>query len=266
MSMPSLFVSHGAPTLALEDSPTSRFLRTLGAGLPRPRAIVVASAHDASGPIRIGAHPAPPTIHDFAGFSAELHALRYPVPGDPALAARLERALHDAGIDASTDAAHGLDHGAWVPLRHMYPEADIPVVTLSIDPRGDAAAHVAVGRALSFLGCEDILLLGSGGFTHNLGMLDWRRSDAPESAASREFADWLDRALVGADAQALLAWRERAPGAAANHPTIEHLLPLFVAWGAASPRPQARRLHSALAFGALRLDAYSFSRGADDGW
>lgn len=258
---PTLFISHGSPMLAVEDSPTGRFLDALGPRLARPRAIVVASAHDTASSVRVGASPAPSTIHDFGGFPRELHAIRYPAPGDPALARRIVHALRDAGIEAAEDAGRGLDHGAWVPLRRMFPDASIPVITLSIDPRGDATQHEAVGRALSFLPGEDVLVVGSGGFTHNLQSLRWDAVDAEESAPTAAFADWLRGRLLAGDCAALRAWRTRAPEARANHPTVEHLLPLFLAWGAAGPAPRAQALHAAVEFAALRLDAFAFSPG-----
>jgi 4,5-DOPA dioxygenase extradiol len=227
----------------------------------RPRAIVVASAHDNASTVRVGAHPAPRTVHDFSGFPRELYAIDYPAAGDPALAGRIVRALRDAGIGAAEDPDRGLDHGAWVPLRRMFPDASIPVVTLSIDPRGDATQHEAVGRALSFLPGEDVLVVGSGGFTHNLQALRWDAVDAAESPTTATFADWLRGRLLAADCQALRDWRVRAPEARANHPTVEHLLPLFLAWGAAGPAPRAQALHTAVEFAALRLDAFAFGPG-----
>lgn len=256
--LPTLFVSHGSPMLALEDSPTGRFLDALGPRIAAARAVVVASAHDLAPATRLGAHPAPPTVHDFSGFPDALAALRYPAPGEPALARRIAEALGDAGLPARVDPDRGLDHGAWVPLRRIFPSADRPVVTLSIDPRADAAAHAAVGRALSFLPGEDVLVLGSGGFTHNLGALRWDDRDAPQAPATAGFADWLGERLLARDCADVLGWRTRAPHAAWNHPTPEHLLPLFVARGAAGPCPRAERWHVDVEFGALRLDAYAF--------
>jgi 4,5-DOPA dioxygenase extradiol len=256
---PTLFLSHGSPMLAVEDSPTGRFLDALGPRLARPRAIVVASAHDASGEVRIGGHAAPPTVHDFGGFPRELYALRYPAPGDPALAARIARALADAGIASRVDPHRGLDHGAWVPLRRIFPAASIPVVSVSIDPRGDAAGHEAVGRALSFLPGEDVLVVGSGGLTHDLASLQWGAPEAPETVPTAAFADWMRGRLLAGDCAALRDWRRLAPHAAANHPTVEHLLPLFFARGAAGPAPRAQSLHVAVEYGALRLDAFAFA-------
>src|SRR5690349_7521238 len=136
--LPALFLSHGSPMLAIEDSPTGRFLDHLGESLPRPRAIVVASAHYLSAEPQLGANPTPATHHDFGGFPAPLYAIQYPAPGEPALAAALADLLREAGIAASVHPEQRLDHGVWVPLRRMYPSADIPVVPLSIQPNDDA--------------------------------------------------------------------------------------------------------------------------------
>jgi len=217
--VPSLFVSHGSPMLALEDSPTARFLDGLGARLDAVRAVVVASAHDLAPATRVGAHPAPPTVHDFSGFPAALSAIRYPARGDAILAGRIADALRDAGLPARIDGGHGLDHGAWVPLRRMFP---------------------------------------AGGMTHDLGALRWHDPGAAPSPVAAAFADWLGERLLARDCADVIGWRERAPHAQANHPTPEHLLPLFVAWGAAGPAPRAERWHRAVEYAALRLDAFAF--------
>lgn len=259
-ALPSLFISHGAPTLALADSPTGRFLDALGPGLPRPRAILVASAHmNAPRPV-LNASPAPATRHDFGGFPRELYALRYPAPGAPELAARAAERLRDAGFDAITDAAAPIDHGVWVPLLRMFPAADIPVLALSVSPQRDAAWHVALGRALAPLREEGVLVLGSGGFVHNLGALDWRGGDPPTAPWASGFADWMERHVVAGDVATAQAWRTQAPQPSMAHPTPEHLLPLFVAWGAAGGRGQ--RLHATWELGTLALHAFRFDGSA----
>ena len=259
-ALPSLFVSHGAPTLALADSPTGRFLDALGPVLPRPAAILVASAHmDAPRPLLNG-NAAPATLHDFGGFPRELYALRYPAPGAPALATRAAALLHDAGFDAATDATAPIDHGVWVPLLRMYPAADIPVVALSVSPARDATWHYALGTALAPLRAEGVLVIGSGGFVHNLGALQWQAGDQPTAAWASGFADWMERHVVTGDAAAAQAWRSQAPQPLSAHPTPEHLLPLFVAWGAAGGR--GRRLHAAWELGTLALHAFRFDGAA----
>ena len=250
--LPSIFVSHGAPTLPFDDCPARDFLRALGQALPRPRAIVVASAHwDTPAPMA-NAPLINATIHDFQGFPAPLYALRYPAPGDADLAGQVA-ALTGARIDST----RGLDHGAWVPLMLAYPQADIPVVQLSVQGRLDAAHHIALGRKLTGLREDNVLVLGSGGFVHNLGLLDRRGPNAGEEPKwSQEFCDWIDGNLTARDDAALAAWRTQAPHANVAQPTPEHFMPLFVAYGAGGPK--VSRMHKSVTYGSLRMDAYAF--------
>ena len=253
--LPSVFVSHGSPTLPFDDVPARDFLRGLGAKLGMPKAILVASAHwDTPAPV-LNAVPRNATIHDFYGFPKPLYELRYEAPGAPALAERAASLLADAGLGASIDAKRGLDHGAWVPLMLMYPGADIPVLQLSVQSRAGAAHHIALGRALAPLRAEGVLILGSGGFVHNLGAIDW--NGGPEPEWSRAFAAWTHEKLLARDESALADYRNRAPHAVQAHPTEEHFMPLFVAYGAGGEAVE--RLHSSVTFGSLRMDAYSFS-------
>lgn len=256
--LPALFLSHGSPMLAVEDSPAGRFLDGLGAQLPRPRAIVVASAHFATTAPALGADPRPDTVHDFGAFPDELFRIRYPAPGDPALAGEIAGRLSAAGRPAALLDPHGLDHGVWVPLRRMYPAADVPVVPLSVDPRGDAAAHHALGRALAPLRADGVLVIGSGGFVHNLGDLDWRNREAPMPEWAARFAGWMRERLDACDTEALLDWERQAPDARRAHPTVEHLMPLFVALGAGGADASVRSLHRSHEYGALALDAFAF--------
>lgn len=261
MSMlPSLFVSHGAPTLAIEPSPARQFLQSLGAQWPTPRAILVVSAHHSARPLAITASEAPPTLHDFGGFDASLHTMRYPAPGSPALAKRVIRILHDAGVHATADAHRGLDHGAWVPLSLAYPKAAVPVVQLSIDARRDARWHLSLGKALAPLRGEGVLILASGGATHNLRALFMPGGlppvDAPAPRWVSAFADWLADELNGGTPQRIADTWIDAPHALDNHPTAEHLLPLFVALGAGGA-PAC--LHRSTTHGVLAMDAYAFA-------
>jgi len=256
--LPSLFLSHGSPMLAVQDSPAGRFLDGLGELLPWPKAIVVASAHFMTDQPMVGGHVQPQTVHDFGGFPKELFELRYAAPGAPDLAAEIAQRLHGAGIPARVRENHGLDHGVWVPLRRMYPQADIPVVPISVMPHGDAAQHVAIGRALAPLRDEGVLVVGSGGFVHNLGELDWRHADAPLMPWAGEFAQWMREKLEAHDIDALVDWHARAPHAQRAHPTVEHLMPLFVALGAGGETSAVRTLHRSHEFGSLALDAFAF--------
>jgi len=253
---PALFISHGAPTLALEDSPTSRFLEELGQTLERPAAIVVVSAHWETPQATIGVHPTPRTIHDFGGFPQVLYTLRYPASTDLALAQTLEQRLTDAGIPVHRDTVRGLDHGAWTPLMRMYPEADVPVVNLSLPQQLDEPGLRSLGRALRSLRAENVLIVASGSYTHNLWAMEPEGS-APQFWAT-EFAQWVDTRLLQRRDQELDAWQRDAPHAHDNHPSIEHFLPLFVALGAASDDEPARKLHDDWRYGSLSMACWRF--------
>lgn len=258
--LPTLFISHGSPMLAIEDSPARQFLLTLGKNLPRPKAIVVASAHweSTSGPaVSLAAQPK--TIHDFGGFPAELFAIQYPAPGAPEIAARAGELLEQAGFSVRRNVNRGLDHGAWVPLRLMYPEADIPVTQISVLSDASPAEHERMGKALITLRGEDILIIGSGSLTHNLYELRGHAIDASPPAWVSDFGTWMMTRLHENDKGALLDYRQQAPFAARNHPTEEHLLPLFVAMGAAGEEAKAERLHASYEYGVLAMDVYAFS-------
>jgi 4,5-DOPA dioxygenase extradiol len=255
---PTLFVSHGAPTLILEDGPTCAFLRGLGTALERPKGVVVVSAHWETDEPAVGATAKPATIHDFYGFPDALYRMRYPAPGAPELAERTAALLAQNGIAHHVDPARGLDHGAWVPLMLMYPAADVPVVQLSVQPQRDPAHHLAVGRALAPLREEGVLILGSGGAVHNLRALAWNRHGAPEAWA-QGFDDWLAKKIDQGALDDLVAYRGRAPGAVQAHPRDEHFLPLFVALGAAGEEAAGKRIHSGFEHGSLSMAAFSFS-------
>lgn len=260
--LPTLFLSHGSPDIAIADTKATAFLRELAAGLPRPKAIVVASAHFESDKVLVSGDAAPETIYDFGGFDEKLYQIRYPAPGDPALAAEIAGDLRAAGFEAYVATGRGFDHGTWVPLSLIYPEADIPVVQVSVDPRKDARHHLALGRALSGLRKQDILVVGSGSFTHNLREAFARLRVGDRSAATpawvSDFSAWMSERILAGDSAALLDYRRQAPHAAENHPTDEHLMPLYVALGAAGVGSTARRLHSSQDFGVLAMDAFAF--------
>lgn len=258
MSFPTLFLSHGSPMLALQESAAGRFLDRLGDDLPRPRAVVVASAHFIAPTPSVGSAALPATVHDFNGFPPALQALRYPAAGDPDLARRVHGLLQAAGLAPALLGARGLDHGVWVPLLRMYPDASLPVVPLSVNPSADAATHFAMGRALAGLRREGVLVIGSGGFVHNLGDLDWHQPDGPMPEWASGFADWIRQRLARNDIDALLDWHRQAPYAQRAHPTVEHLMPLFVALGAAGADARVQPLHASHEFGSLALDAFAF--------
>lgn len=265
--LPSLFLSHGAPDTAIADTRAAEFLRSYAATIDRPRAIVVVSAHfEMEGRVEITADARPETIHDFGGFDAALYEMTYPAPGDPDLAARIAEHLVTAGFEASTAANRGFDHGTWVPLKLLYPDADIPVVQVSVDPGKDAAYHLALGRALAPLRRDGVLVVGSGSFTHNLGeafkALRVGHRDAPVPVWVEEFVDWMDQHIRNGDFDALVDYRAQAPYARENHPTEEHLVPLHAAIGAATGAQRgtwrAEPIHASDEFGVLSMNAYAF--------
>jgi 4,5-DOPA dioxygenase extradiol len=249
--LPSLFVSHGAPTLPFDDCPARDFLQGLGASWPKPKGIVIASAHWESDAPLVNRMAINSTIHDFRGFPQALYDLRYPAPGSAQLSERVQ-----ALLNAPSDGKRGLDHGAWVPLLLMYPQADVPVVQIAVQPHLGVAHHIELGRKLVPLREDGVLVMGSGSFVHNLRLLDRRGLNAPEPDWSRAFADWMNTALLARDDDALIHYRERAPNAVQAHPEEEHLLPLFVAYGAGG---KTEHIHQSTAFGSLRMDAYSFA-------
>ncbi|MCC7046623.1 MAG: dioxygenase [Alphaproteobacteria bacterium] len=252
---PAVFVSHGAPTLLLEGGPAVAFLSGLGAQLGRPSAVVCVSAHWETAAPSVSAADRPETIHDFYGFPRALYAMRYPAPGAPALATRVRDALGEAGFSCAVDPRQGLDHGAWVPMKVMYPDADVPVLQLSVQPQAGAAHHLAIGRALAPLRRDGVLVLGSGSAIHNLRALRW--GDAKPEDWAVGFADWLDARVAEGAVDELAHYRERSPGGVMAHPTDEHFLPLFAAMGAGGSA-SGRRLHSSFSHGNLGMQAYAW--------
>jgi 4,5-DOPA dioxygenase extradiol len=251
-----IFLSHGAPTLAIEDSPARHFLEHLGQSLPHPRAVLAVSAHWETREPAVNAVAVNETIHDFRGFPQELYQIRYPAPGSPLVAGEAAELLDGAGFECFVDEERGLDHGAWVPLSLMWPEANIPVVQLSVQTERGPEHHLRMGRVLEPLTREGVLILGSGSFTHDLSSI---RGAEQEPEWVRSFAQWMDQAIAENRIGDLIHYRGRAPFAAKNHPTEEHLLPLFVALGAAGEHVRAERLHSSVEHGVLRMDAYRFA-------
>jgi 4,5-DOPA dioxygenase extradiol len=256
---PSIFVSHGSPTMPLERSAANEFLRGLGRSLGRPEAILVVSAHWDTDRPAVSAAKSPETIHDFYGFPPELYRLRYPAPGAPKLAERAAGLLEAKGLQTDIDPDRGLDHGAWTSLMLMYPAADIPVTQFSIQSHLGPAHHVRLGEALRPLREEGVLVFASGGATHNLRELSRQRGNPVPQPWTVEFNEWLADALLSRRTDDLVAYRERAPHAVRNHPTDEHLIPLFVALGAGDPGATTQRLHSSIDSGVISMDAYRFN-------
>ena len=255
---PSLFISHGSPMLALTQTPARKFLAGLSASLPRPRAILAVSAHWETAAPMVNAVSRNETIHDFFGFPRALYDLSYPAPGDGALAQQIADILGKAGFATGIDQTRGLDHGAWVPLLLAWPAADIPVLQLSVQSHLGPRHAFEIGRCLAPLREEGVLILGSGSFTHDLRRFRGQPVDAPESPDVTQFSAWMDEALAHNDIDALLDYRARAPHARDEHPSEEHLLPLFTAMGA-SGGSAARRMHTSTEHAILRMDAYGFA-------
>ncbi len=257
-ALPSLFVSHGAPTLLLEDVPARAFLASLGARIGRPDAIVAVSAHHIGRAATVSTAPALAAVHDFSGFPAELYRYRYAPPGAPELAREIVARLSAENLAAAAVQDPGIDHGAWVPLALMYADADTPVVPLSLAASMSEREHIAIGRALVPLRERNILVLASGGFTHNLREFGRFDRDAPAAPYVVEFRNWMVGSLARADEAALVDWRRQAPYGERAHPTPEHLMPLFVAYGAGGAHPAAESLHESVTYGILAMDAFAF--------
>ncbi len=258
-ALPALFLSHGSPMIAVSETPASAFLKGLARQLPVAKAILCVTAHWESESPRLSAAPRPAMIHDFHGFPEPLYRLNYAAPGSPELAARAAALLTEAGLGAELDESRGFDHGTWVPLQLIYPAADIPVVQLSVQPGQATAHHLALGAALRPLRDEGVLIVGSGNITHNLRAFRGQPVDSPAEAWAEDFAEWLAAAVEAGRLEDLLAYRETAPEAARNHPSEEHILPFFVALGAATPGTPGRRLHRSMEHGVLSMDSYGFA-------
>jgi 4,5-DOPA dioxygenase extradiol len=228
--MPALFLSHGAPPL-VDNAQWVAQLQQLAAGLPKPRAILMASAHWESAPLMLGATETVPLVYDFGGFARRYYDVQYRAPGAPELAARIEKLMPDSESVARTN--RGLDHGAYVPLTVMYPDADVPVLQMSL-PTLEPDRLLEIGRRLAPLRDEGVLVVGSGFTTHGLPFLrDWRE-DAPAPGWSAEFDAWAAETLARGAVDELADFRSRAPGMPYAHPTIEHFAPMFLTLGAAA--------------------------------
>jgi 4,5-DOPA dioxygenase extradiol len=263
--LPTVFLSHGSPMHALHAGRAGLAWAELGRRLPRPRAVLVASAHWETELPMLGLADRPQTIHDFSGFPPALYTLRYAAAGAADVARRAIDTLKAAGFTVSGNGCRGLDHGAWVPLLHMYPQADVPVAQISLQTTLGAAHHLRLGRALASLAAEDVLVIGSGHMTHNLG--EWVNyvrqhgmapANTPPAPYVEQFRQWVQTQLESGDDEALAQWKRQAPHAARAHPSDEHFLPLPFAYGAAGPGPRVERIDAGVDAGVLAMDAYVF--------
>jgi 4,5-DOPA dioxygenase extradiol len=257
MRLPSVFISHGSPMHALQPGPAGEAWKALGRRLPRPRAILIASAHWETNLPMLTGNAKPETVHDFYNFPEPLYRLRYPAPGSPQLAQQAQALLKNAGFTAGIDGSRGLDHGAWTPLLYAYPEHDVPVVQISVQPALGPRHHVQLGNALRALSQEGVLIVGSGHLTHNLR--DWARGAGKPEPYAQEFQAWVFDRLSRHDVESLVEYRTRSPHGARAHPTDEHFLPLFFALGAAGEAATPERVYDAIDSGVLAMDAYVFS-------
>ena len=271
-TLPPLFLSHGSPMIALQPREAGRFMQGLGlaidAAFGRPQAVLAVSAHSLARVPMLLAAARHEAVYDFGGFDPRLNQMRYDAPGAPALARRVAALMHAAGLPAEMAEVPepvGLDHGIWTPLRYVYPGADVPVLPLAWPSHWSPAQLFALGQALAPLAGVGVLVVGSGSITHNL-----RRvfagglrpdADAPATPESTAFRDWFAERAAAADWDALFDYRRQAPHAVLMHPTDEHLLPYFVAAGAAGRQP-ATRIHASVTYGDLGMDAYAFGLGA----
>jgi 4,5-DOPA dioxygenase extradiol len=263
-TVPALFVSHGAPLFAIDAGTTGPALTQWGQGLraqfPGLRGVVIMSPHWMARSAQVMTGPQPATWHDFGGFPQALYQLQYPAPGSPALAQEVLSLLQAAGVAAQGDAARPFDHGAWVPLMHLFPDADLPVVQVAL-PAGAGPAEVyALGAALRGLRSQGVLVVGSGSMTHNLSeFFGGAREPAPYVL---EFSRWVEDALVRGDMKALLNYRSQAPHAARAHPTEDHFLPIFFALGAAGDDLQPQYLSREVMYSMLSMDAFALQPSA----
>ncbi|MDO5610457.1 MAG: class III extradiol ring-cleavage dioxygenase [Pseudomonadota bacterium] len=252
---PSLFISHGSPMFAVLPGALGPRLRSLGASLEGIRAVLVVSPHWQTRDMRVMTTPKPATIHDFGGFPEALYQLQYTPDGAPALADEAARLLTEAGFDITLDAARGLDHGAWVPLLHLLPDANVPVFQVSMPFDLGTVGALRLGQALAPLRAQGVLVIGSGSLTHNLYEV---RRDVRDPEYAVEFAHWAHAAVRANDIEALVDYRRRAPHAARAHPTEEHYLPLVVALGAAQAGDLPQLIYGGITDGILSMDSFAW--------
>jgi len=256
---PAVFISHGAPSELLEKNGFHAALQKFARSFSKPSAIVVVSAHWLTkGPIGVTHSAINSTIHDFSGFPRELYEIDYPAPGNPRLAARVIDLLTSAGLKAVADAKRGLDHGAWVPLKIMYSEADIPVIQVSLPFPEKGESVFNMGKALAPLRSENILLIGSGSMTHNLRDLDWGGKSSGAAKPYAEFDEWvMERISSGAMAE-LFSYETAAPNLELAHPMTDHFLPIFFAAGCRVDGDALETLFREFQYKTLSMTSFAF--------
>ncbi len=255
--MPSYFFAHGAPSLILDEIEYTGFLKEFAEEHPKPKAIVLFSAHWEEPAQTVSNVDMHGTIYDFSGFQPELYQMTYPAPGDRAVSKQVRSLFADHGIPAAFDDERGLDHGAWAVLKLIYPDADIPVVALSVNRYLTNEQQYEIGKALAALREQDVLIIGSGGTVHNLRRVNWGAANAEPWAVA--FDDWLQRTVEAWDLDALFQYRTLAPYGTDAVPTNEHFIPLLLAMGAADGTRQAKLLHRTYQYGTLSLSCWQFN-------
>ena len=254
-----LFVPHGAPTFALQPGAAGAAMEQVARAIPTPRAIVVISPHWETATPTVGFATQLETIYDFGGFDPRLYEIRYPATGCPEAAKLVVEALQNHGFAVQHDAQRGLDHGAWMPLRQMFPSADIPVIPLSVQTHLGPAHAYRVGQALAALAQQGLVVIGSGNITHNLRDYQMARMAGGQTPGYVQgFADWVHQHLVDKDVAALLDYRQASPGGARAHPSEDHLLPLFTALGAAGSDAQPEAFYRGISDYVIAMDGYTF--------
>lgn len=253
---PALFISHGAPTFALDPGLLGPRLSSIGERLGNVKALLVVSPHWQTQHTAIMTTPYPSTLHDYGGFPPELHRIEHPAIGHPPLATEIGQSLAETGRHIQLDHRRGLDHGAWVPLRYLDPKARIPSFQVSLRSNLDAAGAVRLGRALRPWRSQGVALIGSGSLTHNL--LEFLDGTATEAAYTAEFRDWVRDAVVRRDVDRLIDYRRLAPHARRAHPTEEHFLPLLVAIGASFDGESVQVIDGGTAHGVLSMESYAW--------
>ncbi|MDF2903804.1 MAG: extradiol ring-cleavage dioxygenase class protein subunit [Bacillus sp. (in: firmicutes)] len=257
--MPSLFIAHGAPLIAIENNEYTKFLTQLGQTLPRPKAVVLFSAHWESNSQKVSKIDQYQTIHDFGGFDPALYKIQYPAHGNQQITKEIEDLFNQSGVPFEIESQRGLDHGAWIVLRLLYPDADIPVISMSVNPNLTPAEQYKIGKTLSVLRANDVLIIGSGGTVHNLRAISWA-NDGQVDQWALEFDNWLAVHLNNWDLPALFKYDSQAPSAEYAVPPYgkEHFVPIFYAMGAADDHQKANLLHRSFRYGNLSQSVWQF--------
>ena len=256
--MPSFFIAHGAPLLAVENNEYTQFLNQLGQNLPRPKAIILFSAHWESSMQKVSEVDTYDTIYDFGGFDPALYRIKYPAQGNQQLSQEIKDLFAKNGVPFEVESKRGLDHGAWVVLRLLYPNADIPVISMSVNPKLKPEEQYKIGKSLSALRANDVLIIASGGTVHNLRAVKWADNEIDQWAL--EFDDWLATHLHNWDLDSLFKYDSHAPNAEYAVPPYgnEHFIPIYYALGAADDSQKAELLHRSFRYGNLSHSVWQF--------